>query len=676
MKTLRLFLILLAAPTLLFAQLSPEAMIGLSRVGAPVVSPDGGTVLFTVTEVSIAENRGNTQIWAKPSVGGEAVRLTSGASASSPQWRPDGAKIGFMRGGQLWEMDRNGANATAVTQIDGGIANVLYSPTGTHILFTQPVLVSDARGKATHGDMPNADVRLIDGLMYRHWDTWTDGTVSHVFVAERTSSGFGAAVDIMAGEPYDSPLKPFGGAEHLAWSPDGTKIAYTSKKLTGTDAAYSTNSDIYLYDLATKSTKNLTEANLGYDTTPVFSPDGTTMVWSSMETPMYEADRHRLMQITFATGAIRELSQGFDANVDNFVFSKDGGTIYFTSGTEATVQLYAMNLRARSATPPIRQITRGVHDFTSVAVAKSGRNDILIGGRQSMKEPTELFSVNPQSGAMTAFTAMNAEKLKDVKRAEVRERWVPTTDGKRMKVWVIYPPDFDSTKTYPTLLYAQGGPQGTVSQFFSYRWNFQVMASQGYIVVAPNRRGLPSFGQEWNLAISGDWGGQAMKDMLSAIDDVSKESYVDKNNRGAVGASFGGYTVFWLAGNHEGRFKTFISHAGVFNLESMYGSTEEMFFVDFDMGGAYWETPTPESFVTDSPHRYVAKWNTPILMIHGEKDYRVPVSQSMEAFTAAQRLGIPSRMVIFPGENHWILSPQNGVVWHREFYGWLDQWLK
>ncbi|MEN9840125.1 MAG: hypothetical protein RL177_1604 [Bacteroidota bacterium] len=676
MKFLRLFLILLAAPTLLIAQLSPEAMIGLSRVGAPVVSPDGGTVLFTVTEVSIAENRGNTQIWAKPSAGGDAVRLTSGASASSPQWRPDGTKIGFMRGGQLWEMDPNGANATQVTSFEGGIANVLYSPKGTHILFTQPVLVSDARGKAKHGDMPNADVRLIDGLMYRHWDTWTDGTVSHVFVSERTAAGFGTPVDIMAGEPYDAPLKPFGGAEHLAWSPDGTKIAYTSKKLTGTDAAYSTNSDIYLYDLATKQTRNLSGANQGYDTTPVFSPDGTTMVWSSMETPMYEADRHRLMQITFATGAIRELSQGFDANVDNFTFSKDGGTIYFTSGTEATVQLYAMNLRARSATPPIRQITRGVHDFTSVAVARSGRNDILIGGRQSMREPTELFSVNPQSGAMTAFTTMNAEKLKDVKRADVRERWVPTTDGKRMKVWVIYPPDFDSTKTYPTLLYAQGGPQGTVSQFFSYRWNFQVMASQGYIVVAPNRRGLPSFGQEWNLAISGDWGGQAMKDMLSAIDDVSKEPYVDKSRRGAVGASFGGYTVFWLAGNHEGRFKTFISHAGVFNLESMYGSTEEMFFVDFDLDGAYWETPKPESYLTDSPHSYVAKWNTPILMIHGEKDYRVPVSQSMEAYTAAQRLGIPSRMVIFPGENHWILSPQNGVVWHREFYGWLDEWLK
>lgn len=676
MKTFRILFLLLLTPALMQAQLSPEAMIELRRVGGPVVSPDGATVLFTVTDVSIADNRGTTHIWSKPVAGGQAVQLTSGASASSPRWRPDGKNIGFMRGGQLWEMNLDGTQPIQISRMDGGIGNVLYSPTGTHISFTKAVPMTDARGKAKHADMPNSDVRLIDGLLYRHWDTWTDGSVSHVFVAARTGDSLATAIDIMAGEPYDSPLKPFGGAEHIAWHPSGTKIAYTSKKMSPSEAAYSTDSEIYLYDLATKETKNLTSPNPGYDTNPVFSPDGLTMIWSSMETPMYEADRHRLMQITLATGAVRELTQGFDANADNPVFSRDGSTLYFTSGTEATVQLFSMNLRARSATPPIRQITSGVHDFTSVAVARSGRNDVLIGGRMSMSAPSDLYTVNPQSGAMTAFTTMNAEKLKDVTLAQVRERWVPTTDGKRMKVWVIYPPDFDSTKSYPTLLYAQGGPQGTVSQFFSFRWNFQVMASQGYIVVAPNRRGLPSFGQEWNLAISGDWGGQAMKDMLSAIDDVSKESYVDKERRGAVGASFGGYTVFWLAGHHEGRFKTFISHAGVFNLESMYGSTEEMFFAHFDMGGAYWETPKPKSFVTDSPHTYVAKWNTPILMIHGEKDYRVPVSQSMEAFTAAQRLGVPSKMVVFPGENHWILSPQNGVVWHREFYGWLGEWLK
>lgn len=293
-----------------------------------------------------------------------------------------------------------------------------------------------------------------------------------------------------------------------------------------------------------------------------------------------------------------------------------------------------------------------------------------------MSAPVELHAIDPNNGRMNALTRMNAEKLADVRLGEVRTRWVPTTDGKRMKVWVIYPPDFDSTKTYPTLLYAQGGPQGTVSQFFSYRWNFQVMASKGYIVVAPNRRGLPSFGQDWNRQISGDWGGQAMQDMLAAIDDVSAEPYVDRNRRGAVGASFGGYTVFWLAGNHEGRFKTFISHAGVFNLTSMYGTTEEMFFAHFDMGGAYWESPTPISFVKHSPHSYVANWNTPILMIHGERDYRVPVAQSMEAFTAAQRLGIPSKMVLFPNENHWILNPRNSMIWHEEFYGWLDRWLK
>lgn len=667
-----LLLIVLLVPTFASAQLSPEAMIGLRRVGAPAVSPDGQTVLFTVTDVSIEANRGTTQVHAVPVRGGEPKALTEGASASSPVWRPDGRRIGFMRGGQLWEMDPDGGNVAQVTDIEGGLSNVRYSPKGTHILFTRQVTVSG---------LPitdNGDVRIITGLMYKHWDNWEDDKVSHVFFAPYSNGkvDMAAAVDIMAGEPYDSPLKPFGGAEQVAWSPDGTTIAYTSKKMTGTAYAYSTDSEIYLYDVTTQQTRNLTEGNPGYDTNPVFSPDGRSLVFSRMVTPMYEADRHRLMMLTFATGAVRELSEGFDNNMDNPVFSADGQTLYFMSGIEATVQVYRMNLRARSAVPPVRQVTDGVHDITSLAIAKIGRDEVLVGGRMSMSAPVDLYVIDPNNGRMNALTRMNADKLADVSLGEVRARWVPTTDGKRMKVWVIYPPDFDSTKTYPTLLYAQGGPQGTVSQFFSYRWNFQVMASQGYIVVAPNRRGLPSFGEEWNRQISGDWGGQAMRDMLAAIDDVSAEPYVDVSRRGAVGASFGGYTVFWLAGNHEGRFKTFVSHAGVFNLTSMYGTTEEMFFAHFDMGGAYWENPIPISFVTHSPHSDVTKWNTPILMIHGERDYRVPVTQSMEAFTAAQRLGIPSRMVLFPNENHWILSPKNSLTWHREFYGWLDEWLK
>lgn len=667
-----LIFVLLLLPSFAAAQLTPEAMIGLRRVGVPAVSPDGQTVLFTVTDVSIEANRGTTHIHAVALAGGQARLLTEGVSASAPVWRPDGRRIGFMRGGQFWEMDPDGGNPTQLTDIEGGISNVQYSPKGTHILFTRQVKVEGLPIQ------DRGDVRIVTGLMYKHWDSWEDDRVSHVFFAPYANGkvDMAVAVDIMAGEPYDSPLKPFGGSEQIAWSPDGTKIAYTAKKLTGTAYAYSTDSDLYLYDLGNRQTRNLTEGNPGYDTNPVFSPDGRSLVWSRMVTPMYESDRHRLMQLTFANGTVRELSEGFDNNMDNPVFSADSQTLYFLSGTEATVQVFRMNLRARSAVPPVRQVTDGMHDITSLALARSGRNEVLVGGRMSMSAPVELHAIDPNNGRMNALTRMNAEKLADVRLGEVRTRWVPTTDGKRMKVWVIYPPDFDSTKTYPTLLYAQGGPQGTVSQFFSYRWNFQVMASKGYIVVAPNRRGLPSFGQDWNRQISGDWGGQAMQDMLAAIDDVSAEPYVDRNRRGAVGASFGGYTVFWLAGNHEGRFKTFISHAGVFNLTSMYGTTEEMFFAHFDMGGAYWESPTPISFVKHSPHSYVANWNTPILMIHGERDYRVPVAQSMEAFTAAQRLGIPSKMVLFPNENHWILNPRNSMIWHEEFYGWLDRWLK
>jgi dipeptidyl aminopeptidase/acylaminoacyl peptidase len=453
-------------------------------------------------------------------------------------------------------------------------------------------------------------------------------------------------------------------------------IAYTSKKMGRTEAAYSTNSDIYLFDLADGSTRNLTAPNPGYDMYPAFSPDGATMIWNRMVTPQYEADRYRLMQLTLETGDMRELSRGFDANMNNAAWNHDGSRIYFLSGTEATIQLFELNMMARSAVPPVRQITEGIHDFTGFATARRGNTTMLVGSRMSMSAPTELFRIQPGSGEMDPLTSINREVLADVTMGRVEQRWVETTDGKQMLVWVIYPPGFDPDQSYPALLYAQGGPQGTVSQFFSYRWNFQVMANAGYVVVAPNRRGLPSFGEEWNRQISGDWGGQAMQDLLSAIDEVKTEPYVDESRLGAVGASFGGYSVFWLAGNHDGRFSAFISHAGVFHLEAMYGSTEEMFFVNFDLDGAYWEEPRPVSYDQHSPHLYVSNWDTPILIIHGERDYRVPVSESMQAFTVAQRLGIDSRLLLFPGENHWILSPQNSLLWHSEFFGWLDKYLK
>ncbi|MEE4198728.1 MAG: S9 family peptidase [Bacteroidales bacterium] len=651
--------------------MTPEVLWSFGRVGSIQLSPDQQTIAYGVTFYNVDKNSGNTEIFTMPAEGGDALNITNTLFGEySHQWRPDGKKIGFLsaeKGSlQLWEMNPDGTNRKQISAIEGGINGFKYSPDQKKILFIKDVKL-DQTVNELHPDLPQADARIETDLMYRHWDQWHDYTYSHIFVADYNGESLQNATDLMENERYDSPLEPFGGMEQINWSPDSKKIAYTCKKLTGKDYAVSTNSGIYVYDLETKKTINLTGGLMGYDKNPVYSPDGKMIAWESMERDGYEADQNRLFILDFSTGERKDFTADFDQNVHNLIWADDSKSVYFTSDYHARFQVY--NLNVENGT--IRQITEGTHNYLSVIPG----NKKLIGAKQSMSMPTEIFAINPQTGEETQLSFVNKNILDQLKFGKVEERWIKTTDNKDMLVWVIYPPNFNPEKKYPTLLYCQGGPQSSVSQFFSYRWNFQMMAANDYIIVAPNRRGLPSFGQEWNEQISGDYGGQNMKDYFSAIDAVAKEPFVDKDNLGAVGASYGGYSVFWIAGNHDGRFDAFIAHDGIFNFESMYLQTEEMFFVNWDYGGPYWDKSTKETY-DNSPHKFVDQWDTPIMVIHGAKDYRVVFTQGMSAFNAAQLRGVPSKFLYFPNENHWVLQPQNGILWQREFFNWLDQWLK
>jgi dipeptidyl aminopeptidase/acylaminoacyl peptidase len=654
--------------------MTPELLWKLKRVSAPSVSPDGQSIVYGVRSYDVQANKGDTDLFLVSVEGGTPVRLTDmEGSESGATWRPDGQWIGFLssNGGttQLWEVRPDGGKLRQVTDVEGGVGNFSYGPDGSHVSFTRDVKL-DPTIHDLYPDLPEADARIMDGLMYRHWDAWHDYAYSHLFVARYGDGRVGTPVDLMPGEAFDTPLNPFGGVEQIGWSPDGRRIAYTAKKVVGTAYTVSTNSDIYIFDLDAGETTNLTRGMPGYDVEPVFSPDGGRIAWLSMERDGYEADRNRLFVHDFGTGSTRELTTGYDNDAHSPVWTAGGDALHFISDSRGTVQIFTV----AAAGGPVHQVTEGVFDYVSLDAAGSGEGETLVAARRSMSAPTEIFRVDPETGAAEQLTYANREILAGVELGRVEKRMVPASDGQEILTWVIYPPGFDPSRRYPALLYAQGGPQGTVSQFFSYRWNFQLMAAHGYIVVAPNRRGVPSFGQEWKEQISGDWGGQAMEDLLASIDHVAAEPYVDQGRLGAIGASFGGYSVYWLAGNHGGRFRTFVAHAGLFNLESMYGATEEMFFVNFDLAGPYWENPA--SYEAFSPHRFVADWDTPILVIHGEKDFRVPITEGMQAFTAAQLKGIESRFLYFPEEGHWILSPQNGILWHRVFFDWLGRYLQ
>jgi len=505
--------------------------------------------------------------------------------------------------------------------------------------------------------------------MYKHWDEWVT-TVPHPFIADFDGQKITNEIDILEGMPYESPVKPFGGIEQLAWTPDGAIVAYCSRKKTGMAYSVSTNTDIYFYHIETGETTNVTEGMMGYDMNPIFSPDGKWMAWESQERDGYEADKHRLFVMNLETREMKDLTTDFDQNAEALAWAANSKSIYFVSVWHAVSQIY----RADVESDLIQQLTEGVHDYKSVYPA----GDKLIAVKCSMSKPHEIYAVNPTTGEATELSFENKHILDHIEMGKVELRWVATTDNKKMLVWVIYPPKFDASKKYPAILYCQGGPQSPVSQFWSYRWNLQTFAANDYIIVAPNRRGLPGFGQAWNEQISGDYSGQNIRDYLSAIDALAKEPFVDETRLGCVGASYGGYSVFYLAGQHEKRFKAFIAHSGIFNLQQQYLETEEMWFANWDMGGAYWDkqNAVAQRTFANSPHLFVDKWDTPILIIHGEKDYRILASQSMSAFNAAKLRGVPAQMLIYPDENHWILKPQNGILWQRTFIGWLDKWLK
>lgn len=684
-------------------RLTPELLWEMGRVGDFVTSPDGRHAVYSVSYYSVKENKGHHVLYLMDLRDKSTTLLTTTAeNETSATFIKGGTKIAFLsaRSGsnQIWEMNLDGTDRRQLSHEEGDIAGYRFSPDGRRVILIKDVPF-DGIIQQNDADLPQATGMVINDLMYKHWDHYVT-SVPHPFVAIATDDAITDAFDLLAGEPFESPMLPFGGIEQLAWSPDSRTVAYTCRKKTGRDYAISTDSDIFLFDLDSRSTRNLckpegykapeldptrslasqqprqgeADLNLGYDQNPSFSPDGKYIAWSSMERDGYESDRTRLCVMELATGQKRYVTETFESGVNQFLWAENSKRLYFTGVWHGKTNIYQTDLEGR-----VKALTDDVADYTLAGLTADGRS--LIATRQSMSHPAEVFRLDIGRNGLTAeqLTFENKAIFDKLTTGEVRERWVKTSDGKQEQCWVIYPPHFDPAKKYPTLLYCEGGPQSPVSQFWSVRWNFQVMAAHDYIIIAPNRRGLPGYGMEWLEQISGDYSGQCMKDYLAAIDDICREPYVDKERLGCVGASFGGYSVYWLAGNHEGRFKCFIAHDGIYNTQQQYVETEELWFPNWDMGRAPWikdEKGKMAKVYETSPHLYVDKWDAPILCIHGQKDFRIEYTQAESAFTAARLRGIEAQMLLLPDENHWVLKPQNGILWQRTFFRWLDRWLK
>jgi dipeptidyl aminopeptidase/acylaminoacyl peptidase len=679
----KLFLLsLMAAGSAALAQerLTPEKLWSLGRVSAEGLSPSGKTLYYSVKYTDWKTEKSTTTHY----------RLSLGEGGRAGEVKTaDGYSV-FQRDGDVWwatredKLYRSNRGDVWNPAFEGltGAGDMRISPDGRYIAFVKEVLVKPVLGTDLYPDLPKTTAKVYRDLNDRHWDEWEDGRYNHIFIAPLRKGG--QAIDIMPGEPYDCPQKPFGGSEDFVWSPDSRGLVYVCKKKFGTDYALSTNTDLYYYDISHKETVNWTAGMMGYDTNPSFSPDGRHIAWLSMRRDGYESDKNDIVVMDVNTrGMVKlNLTDDWDGSVNGFVWGRSSDRIFFNAPTRGTEQLFVVNVPARlsiargpgTMSIAVRKITGGNFDVSGV-VGQSENGEVVV-TRTDMNTAAEIWSVNPGSGVMHPLTQVNEEAYRNILPSETKLRMVTTSDGKQMGVWVIYPPNFEPAKKYPTLLYCQGGPQSALTQFYSFRWNFALMAAQGYIVVAPNRRGMPGWGVKWNEAISGDWGGQPMRDYLAAIDDVAKEPYVDTRRLGCIGASYGGYSVFMLAGMHGNRFKTFIAHDGVFDLRSMYGTTEELWFMNWDAGGPYWKKPAPKAYEQFSPSNFVDKWSAPIMIVQGGLDFRVPIEQGLQAFQAAQLRGIKSKLLFLPNENHWVLHAQNAIAWQREFFGWLNETLR
>lgn len=656
---------------------TPEIMWQLGKLGETAVSPDGSQLVYAATYYDMAKNKGNAELYLMPAEGGEAKRLTTTAESEfNPVWADDHSLM-FCRGTQILKMDVSSGKETMVAENENGFEGFKLAPDGKSLIYiaTLPVQRPEHLQKLYAG-LDKTTGRINEDLMYRHWDQWVD-EYPHIYLASLDANGKVSdnPVDILGeDQPFECPMRPWGGVEQFNFSPDGSKIAYTCRKKTGYDYAHSTNSDIYIYDVATKHTVNISEGIMGYDQNPVFSHDGKMVAWESMERDGYESDKLRLMVMDLESGEKSDLTENFDYGVSGISWADNDQELLAVVMYRGMQEIFAFNRLEKT----VRQISHGYHDVNGFQL-NGGK---IFATQASIQYPAEVYTYNFADSCVegTKLTTINDDVLSQVRMGKTEEHWVKTVDGKEMLVWLIYPYDYDSTKTYPALLFCEGGPQNMVSQFWSTRWNFEVMSGAGYFVIAPNRRGCPGFGTAWCEQISGDYGGLCMQDYMSATDYFAKNfKQIDPERIGACGASFGGYSIYWLAGHNENnRFKAFLAHNGMFNFEQQYLETEEMWFDNWDLGGPYWDKNNPQikKSYAQSPHLFVDKWNTPICVIHSEFDFRIVASEGMAAYNAAQMRHIPSRYLYFPDETHWVLKPQNSLLWHRNFIDWFDTYLK